>query len=509
MATPIPINHARFTSREAASATGGTLTTAAPENTETRACVHEGVTTDSRAVAVGGAFVALRGERHDGHAFLAAAVAAGATLLVVERGQGHSVESAAGAPSTTDVIEVDDTLVAWGDLARAHLTAWRQAPNRHRRVVAITGSTGKTTTKELTAALLATVDAVRATDGNLNNRIGVPAMLFTLGEHHRFAVLECGMSLRGEMAKLAHIVAPDVAAITIVGLAHAENVGGSVEGVAVEKAALYEGVASGGTVIANADDLLVMARATLAPKSVSFGRAANADVRLVERKPRGFAGSDLVLQRAGEAPFAVFLPIVGEGAAIDFACAIASADAALGALVKPSRGGLTIEAIRAAAENMRTRPTSGRADVRTRSDGAVVVDDTYNANPQSMQNALESLSEIATAERRRAICVLGEMKELGPASEAAHDALGESVADARVDVFIGCGGLVNRAITRAAARGVRTIAAASAEEAASVARREVGAGDVVLVKGSRSVGTERVVEALFETSAHGNGTAAP
>lgn len=488
MATPIPTNRARVTSAGAALATGGSLVA------RDGARVHAGLTTDSRAVVSGGVFVALRGDLHDGHRFLDAAIAKGATLLVVERGR---------APSLTgdfDVLEVDDTLVAWGDLARSHLAAWRgSVPSR--RVVAITGSVGKTTTKELTRAILAMVGPVRATDGNLNNRVGVPAMIFTLDEAFSFAVLECGMSLRGEMAELARIVRPDVAAVTVVGMAHAENLGGTREGVATEKIALLAGAAESAILIVNADDALSLPRATsiAAGRSiVTFGRAPDADVRLENRSSEGFAGERVSLARRGSEArggadaFDVLLPIMGEGAAVDLACAVAAASAAAGRRIAP-------EEIASALQTVRL--SGGRANVATRLDGVVVVDDTYNANPQSMANALQSLAEAARREGKRAVCVLGEMKELGPTAAEAHDALGDAVADAGVSLFVGCGGLVDRALARAQSRGVKTIAARDADDAAAIATREVRANDIVLVKASRSVGAERVVAALLGGSA--------
>ena len=483
MATPIPKNRAPMSGREATLATAGQLRGDA--RTE-----HHGLTTDSRAVSPGAVFVALRGETHDGHRYLAAAERAGATLLVVERGAAKLDEL------RVDVLEVDDTLRAWGDLAAFHLRRWREG-DRAVRVVAVTGSVGKTTTKELCAALLraaAGVSAVVATAGNLNNRIGVPAMIFTLTEAHRFAVLECGMSLPGEMGELARIVRPDVAAVTLIGLAHAENLGGTREDVAREKGALLRGAAAGATLIVSADDALSVAEAQAAAQLESgralrvFSRHAPSDLAVVERESLGFRGARLRLEWRGGRCVSVAFPLVGEGAAVDFACAALAVEAALGRPV-------TDEELGAAAAAVSSIP--GRAAVAVRSDGAIVVDDTYNASPQSMDNALASLSETARADGRRAVCVLGEMRELGPQAAEAHDELGDAVARASVGLFIGCGGLMDRAVARAKEKGVPAVAAGSVEAAAALALREVTPRDVVLVKGSRSIGTERVVRALM------------
>ena len=392
MATPIGANRAVVEARSVAQATGGRLV----RSTTGRAA--HGVTTDSRAVVRGGAFVALRGEKHDGHAFIGAAIEAGAALVVVERGR-------APEDARADAVEVDDTLVAWGAIARAHLHAWRSA-NSAARVVAITGSAGKTTTKELCAALLRTVGQCHATAGNLNNRVGVPAVILELEAKHRFAVLEVGMSLPGEIGVLARIVEPDVAVVTNVGLAHAGGVGGTIADVAREKGALFEGVRPGGVIVANGDDPAVMAQVGRAPRSArltSFGRQdIAARYRLLEREPLGPEGSRLRIDRGRGDVVSVVLPIPGEAAAIDFAAALAAADAAVEGSVDPSRAMGSLA------------PIPGRMRV-CRSHGLTVLDDAYNANPASMRAALSTLAEWADGRR---VAVLGEMKELGPAAES-------------------------------------------------------------------------------------------
>jgi UDP-N-acetylmuramoyl-tripeptide--D-alanyl-D-alanine ligase len=247
MATPIPQNLAPLGARDVAAATGGQVVAraagrqggSAPLGDAGPGVVAHGVTTDSRAVVPGGAFVAIRGAARDGHAFLGAALAAGAVLLVVERGR---------APEETgraDVVEVDDTVAAWGTLARAHLRRWRrESPGA--RTVGITGSAGKTTTKEICAALLGPPTVRHATTGNLNNRIGLPAVALQVEARHRFLVLEMGMSEPGEIAALCAIAEPDVGVVTNVGLAHAGGVDGTLRGVATEKGALFEALRAGG-----------------------------------------------------------------------------------------------------------------------------------------------------------------------------------------------------------------------------------------------------------------------
>jgi UDP-N-acetylmuramoyl-tripeptide--D-alanyl-D-alanine ligase len=472
MATPIPPNRAALDARALAAATGGRVTRADGGG------VAVGITTDSRAVTPGCAFVALRGASHDGHAFVPAAVRAGATLVVVERGRSPD-------GGRVDAVEVDDTLVAWGAVAREHLRAWRRSRG-DARVVCITGSAGKTTTKEMCATLLRAVGECHATTGNLNNRVGLPAVALGAEARHRFVVLEAGMSVPGEIAALASIAEPDVSLVTNVALAHAGGVGGTVDDVAREKGALFGGVRPGGAIVVNRDDAAVMAQAERAGGAAraTFGRDAGADVRLVAREAAGIDGSRVVVERAGRrASFRV--PIAGEAAAIDFVAALAAAEVAVGAI-----GAIDDPRVAEALESI--APLAGRMRVLRVGD-VVVIDDAYNANPASVRAALAALAEIGQGRR---IAVLGEMKELGPAAEREHAALGDAVAASGVGLLVSCGGLAD-VIARAAARaGVQVVSARDAAGAALVAVELVRPGDAVLVKASRSVGAEVVVDAL-------------
>jgi UDP-N-acetylmuramoyl-tripeptide--D-alanyl-D-alanine ligase len=477
MATPIPRNQASFTVDAVAAATRGTVVRRGAASGAT------GVVTDSRALEPGNVFVAIRGDLHDGHAFVLAAGRARASVIVLERGRAASfVDPVVGDAA---FIEVDDTLVALGDLARAHLAAWR-AERPGQKVVAITGSAGKTTTKELAAALLGAVGPTHFTAGNLNNRVGVPLVVLGLERGHRFAVLEMGMSLSGELEAITSFARPDVAVITNVGLAHAEGVGGP-DGVMHEKGAVYRALDAGGIAVVNADD----ERATRAAQGiraqtlVTFGTAAHAAYRLVRREPRGDSGSAVTFATPGR-ELTVHLPLPGEVAAVDLAAALAAQEAASGVL-------LPAEAIDRALASVHV---AGRATVKHLGEEIVVLDDTYNANPASMRSALATLGEVAR-ERRR-VAVLGEMKELGAHAEAEHVALGDAIAAAGVSLAIGCGGLISRSLERAAELGVACIMTHSTEEAAREATARVRPSDAVLVKGSRSVGAERVVAALTE-----------
>jgi UDP-N-acetylmuramoyl-tripeptide--D-alanyl-D-alanine ligase len=291
------------------------------------------------------------------------------------------------------------------------------------------------------------------------------------------------MSVPGEIAALGALVEPDVAAITNVGLAHAGGVGGGIDDVACEKGALFAAVRPGGVCVANADDPAVLEQLPRAPRGAlvtTFGRREDASYRLLEREPLGLDGSRLRIDRRGRGVVSVRLPIPGEAVAIDLVAAVAAADAASGADLD----------VQAAVRGL--APLAGRMHVR-RARGVTILDDAYNANPGSMRAALATLAECGGARR---VAVLGEMKELGPAAEREHEALGQAVASAGVALLVSCGGMADLVADGARARGVDVVLAAGAEEAARAAVDRVRPGDVVLVKASRSVGAERVVEAL-------------
>jgi UDP-N-acetylmuramoyl-tripeptide--D-alanyl-D-alanine ligase len=512
MATPIPDNRASFELGDVALATGGSIVRRGSASEQPTA----GVFSDSRAVKPASLFVALRGDAHDGHAFVGAAVAKGARVVVVERGRAAELTETLG--SEASVVEVDDTLVAWGALARAHLTKWRME-SVDGRVVAITGSAGKTTTKELTAALLAEIAPTHYTAGNLNNRIGVPAVIFALEATHRFCVLEMGMSLPGELDAICSFAKPDVSIVVNVGVAHSEGVGGR-EGVMKEKGAVYRALGSDGIAVVNSDDDFVRRAARLARvrRVETFGRAGLssrrpgsfaeeglsealardpshptsmppsapstglAHYRLLERSPEGL-GSRLLISCAGR-ELSLHLPLPGEAAAIDLLAALAAQEAV-------SREVLPLQAVEHA---LTTLHVEGRGTVRMIGDDVLVLDDTYNANPSSMRAALATLAEIGG--KRRKIAVLGEMKELGALAEQEHVVLGDVLVDAGVNLAIGCGGLIDLALEQAASRGVEIVRCADTAAAAAVAPSHVRSGDAVLVKGSRSTKTETVLAAL-------------
>jgi UDP-N-acetylmuramoyl-tripeptide--D-alanyl-D-alanine ligase len=467
MPTPIPTNAARFTPWEVARATGGRLVHLLDDRESV------GVTADTRAVQPGCLFVALVGERLDGHAFVADALARGAVAVVVRDGHGS------GLPA--NVVEVQDTLVAWGDLARAHLERWRRG-HASSSVVCITGSAGKTTTRLLTAALLAERRSVVASLGNLNNRVGLPAMAFTADASRDAAVFEVGMSLRGEIAQLASIARPDVGVLLNCGVAHAEGVGGTRSDVAREKGALLEALPASGVAIVNGDDHAALGQIVRTVASpVRFGKGAGNDVRLVLREPHA-SGARLTISNRGR-QLQVDLPLAGEAAAIDCLAALAAAEAIAGPLADDeiAHALATVQAM------------EGRARIH-RAGTVQLIDDAYNANPSSMSASLQMVVEVAKGARIG--LVLGDMKELGPLSAESHRELAECIRHTRAGWIILCGQAVRHTYDRLEELGIHAQCVPDAEAALVAAQRWIESGDVVLVKGSRSLGLERVVSGL-------------
>jgi UDP-N-acetylmuramoyl-tripeptide--D-alanyl-D-alanine ligase len=477
MGTAIPQNRALFTVEEIARATDGRILSGGGTSI--------GVFTDSRAITEGAAFVALKGDKFDGHAFLAGAVALGARTLVVSR-DDLGPWDAGVAPA---VVRVDDTRRALGALARAHRTRWGNlaAP---RIVVAITGSAGKTTTKSVLARVLDAMapGAVHATAGNLNNDIGVPMTLFGLTETHHYAVVEVGTSARGEIENLAQIARPDAGVLTLVAAAHTAGLG-SIEDVAHEKGALFAALPAGGLAVANADDARAKGELerSAAKTALTYGFSENADYRVSLAASRGAAGNRLRIMR-GTSALEIESPLLGEAGALAVAASLAVAEWALGRAAEVAELQSALSPL-AAAED-------GRLSLVALADGTLVIDDSYNANPASMEASLRAATGVAARERRRLVVVLGEMRELGAMSMREHDHLGEVVARTEAAEVICVGGDAERVTREAARAGKSAWFALDAEQAIGTVLSRVVPGDVVLVKGSRGVATEKIVRAL-------------
>lgn len=434
-----------------------------------------GVSTDSRRIAPGELFVALAGERFDGHGFVARALERGAAAAVVSRraGDGRDIPQ----------VLVKDTRAALGQLG----AAWRSGFSLP--VVALTGSNGKTTVKEMLAAILAAHCGERAdvlaTEGNLNNDIGLPLMLLKLRERHRYGVFELGMNHLGEIEYLSRLASPTIA---LVNNAHRAHIGllGSLEAIARAKGEIYAGLGPGGIALVNEDETSAGHWKGLAAsrRVITFGMAASADVRGMLETGYGQPGASAQVRFVTPLDaFAATLRVPGEHNARNAIAACAAAYA----LDVPARA---IQAGLAAFAG-----SKGRLEMRRGSGGSVLIDDTYNANPESMKAAIRVL---ARAPGRRAL-VMGDMGELGEGAAALHAEIGAFAKGAGIDRLLGFGPFCLHAV-EAFGAGASHHEALEALVAAS--REEDRAGITILVKGSRSMRMERVVERLAAEDGH-------
>jgi len=455
---------------EVAELIGGRLADADPD-----ALVTGAVEYDSRLVAPGGLFLALPGERVDGHDFVVTAAAQGAVAAIVTR------------PVQGPRIEIEDGVAALTALAAA---VARRLPGL--TVVGITGSSGKTSTKDLLAHLLARCGPTVAPAGSLNNELGHPYTVLRATPATRFLVLEMGSRGIGHLRHLAAIAPPDIGVVLNVGSAHLGEFG-SREAIAQAKGELVEALSADGLAVLNADDPLVRAMAgRTSARVVTTGEAADADVRADGVELDDLGRASFTFHAAGDRA-AVTLGLVG---AHHVGNALAAAAVALEA-------GMTVAAI-ASALGEATPASRWRMEVSERADGVVVINDAYNANPESMRAALKTLASVARARRStgaRSFAVLGQMAELGPDGPLEHDALGRLAVRLDISRVIAVGEPARPIQHGAALEGswdgestwVPDVAAA-----VSVLRAELRPGDVVLVKASRAASLERVALAIAD-----------
>jgi UDP-N-acetylmuramoyl-tripeptide--D-alanyl-D-alanine ligase len=463
----------RFTDDQVLRATGATRARKGARAAYTAVC------TDSRHLEKDCIFVALKGERFDGHDFLQLVGKQGAAAVIVKRGQER-----AEPDEGVTVFEVDDTLAALGALARAHRRKFKIP------IGAVTGSNGKTTTKELIAAILATRGPVLKTEGNLNNEIGVPITVFNLEDRHVAGIIEMGMNHPGEIGRLTSIAQPDAGIITIVQPAHLEGVG-SIEGVANAKGELFKGLKGTSIAVVNLDDHRIVEQAKLSgAKTLTWGRAPLAQVRLLKVEPHGREGLSITVRYKGT-DYPVALRLIGDHNAMN-ACGAFALCIALG--YKPEECVRGLEAAQSHARRLQVLDAPG---------GITVVDDCYNANPASMKAALEALGGLAA--EGRAIAVLGDMLELGKEEMKAHEQMGVHASDLckRVAFF----GTRMKAAYNVAQKKLQRNAAHfdKVELLVDWLKNDLEKGDVVLVKGSRGMKLERVVDALTGKQSGGGG----
>lgn len=432
--------------------------------------VFESVSADTRSLQAGALFVALRGPNFDAHDFLEAAREQGAVAALVSR----------PAANTLPTIQVEDTRLALGRLAAAWRGRW-SIP-----VVAVTGSNGKTTVKEMIAAILAQRGSVLATQGNLNNDIGVPLTLLRLRDEHRYAVIEMGANHTGEIAYVAQLARPTVAVVTNAGTAHLEGFG-SLEGVARAKGELFQSLDEEGVAVLNADDRFAGLWAELigTRRTVRFGLDQAADVSVVAGTEQ-MEVSDLLATyftlRTPSGDISIRLQLCGRHNVIN-ACAAAAAALTASASIEDVQQGLaSLQAVK------------GRLQLKLAGPDLRVLDDTYNANPASLRAALQVLAMA----RGRKILVLGDMGELGAGAEDIHGELGEEARAAGVEQLFTTG-VLSRFTAQNFGAGARHF---STQQDLIAALREVLSGMAtrpvtVLVKGSRRMQMERVVTALL------------
>ena len=435
-----------------------------------------GAAVDSRLVAPGEVFIALPGERVDGHAFVAEAVARGASALIVTRPVSDPV-----ALGDVTVIRVADPLAALGDVA----TGWRRrfVP----LVVGVTGSIAKTSTKEAVAAVLATRFRTLRSEGNQNNEIGLPLTLMRLGPEHEAVVLEMGMYVGGEIADLARMASPRIGVVTAVQPVHLSRIG-SLEAIEAAKGELLDALPSDGTAILNADDPIVRGMgARSVARSLSYGFAADADVGAEAVTSAGLDGMRFVLRVAGvRRPMTI--PTLGR----------LSVHNALGAAAVGRAADLSLDEI---AAGLATGWSAPHRVQLVRLGSVTLVDDTYNASPRSVVAALELLAGLPG--RRGA--VLGEMLELGDASDEGHRVVGEAAArmvDWLVVVGAGASGIAEGA-QAAGMDPASILRVRDADVALEAIPPRLRDGDVVLVKASRGMALDRVVDGLRRELEHG------
>jgi UDP-N-acetylmuramoyl-tripeptide--D-alanyl-D-alanine ligase len=459
-----------LTIEEVLKATGGKLLQGE------RNTFFQGISTDSRTVTEGELFIALKGDRFDGHHFALEVLEKKAGGVVIEEDKVGEFRWNGYRPRA--VIAVKDTLFALGDIAHD----WRR---KYRTpVVALTGSNGKTTTKEMIAACLETTFPILKTKGNLNNLIGLPLTLLTLTEKERVVVLEMGMNVPGEIRRLTEIAEPDIGLITNIQKVHLEGMG-SLEKVKEEKGELFQRMRRDGTILVNQDDpqVIDLAHHYLGQK-ITFGIEHPAEVMAKEIRLRGVEGTFFTLILEGEV-IEIHLRLLGRHFVPN----------ALSAIAVACLFGVEVRQAKEALEHFQPFPM--RMEVVPLKGKETLINDAYNANPYSMELALGTLAE-AKGEGR-AFAVLGDMLELGNFTKEAHEQLGEKVSELSIDFLLALGEEAPVVVESAIRHGFPTERARIVEshsEAISQLRQMIQSGDWILVKGSRRMAMEKIVEGL-------------
>jgi UDP-N-acetylmuramoyl-tripeptide--D-alanyl-D-alanine ligase len=427
--------------------------------------VAQGYSIDSRTVRPGELFFAVQGERLDGHGFVPQALEKGAVAAVVRKDQ------LARYPARTRLLVVDDTLTALQTLATAVRRLWGKP------LIGVTGSVGKTTTKEAIAHVLATRFRVLKSEGNFNNHFGLPLMLLKLEPEHELAVIEMGMSHAGEIAALAKIAQPEIGVVTNVAPVHLEFFS-SIAGIARAKYELIESLPAGGTAVLNVDDEYVSQFGRdFHGKVVAYGMQSVADVRAENVQPRGAEESafDVVVGNRREK---AVLPLVGAHNVYN----------ALAAVAVGIERGLSLAQATGALRSL--TPADKRGQV-VKLGNITIINDCYNSNPKALEAMVDTLA-VMPAKRR--IVAAGAMLELGPSGEELHRKAGEHIARKKIDLLLGVRGQAQNMVEAARDAGMRAEFVNTPEEAGEWLARETRDGDVVLLKASRGVKLERALD---------------
>jgi len=460
-----------FILEEVLKATGGRLLQG-KEKTSFR-----GISTDSRTVAEGELFIALKGERFDGHQFAIEALKKRAGGVIIEEDKVRDIRWNGYRPSA--VIAVKDALHALGDIARERRRKFGTP------VVALTGSNGKTTTKEMISVSLEAAFPVLKTKGNLNNLIGLPLTLLNLTEQERIVVLEMGMNVPGEIRRLTEIAEPDVGLITNIEGVHLEGMG-SLERVREEKGELFRRMRQDGTILVNQDDPRVIDLASeFHGQKITFGIDHPAEVMAKEIRLQDVGGTSFTLMMEGVI-LEITLPFLGGHFVSNALSAIAAA----------SLFGIELEKVKEALEHL--SPSPMRMEILHPQEGVTLINDAYNANPRSMELALEVLSQMKG--KGRGIAVLGDMLELGEYSVEAHQHIGERIGELSIDFLLALGEEAPVLVESAMRHGLDSEKARIVEshtEAISMLKKMARDGDWILVKGSRRMGMEKIAEGLM------------
>jgi len=471
MATPIPHNYASFSLDEVLLATGGRLARKGQQQAH-------GVATDTRESLKDKIFVALRGERYDAHEYLSHAVEAGAVLLVAQEVRPDQLLL------DVSLVLVPDTLRALGQLALFHRNRWGKS------VVVIGGSAGKTTTRSVTSRLLETVlpTRVAATVGNLNNRVGVPMTLLGLEEKHEVAVLELGTNQHGEMQELSLMARPQAALLTLIDWEHSQGLG-DLDGIEREEGALFAGLDEFGVALGYGED----------PRVKRQVNQAKAHKKLFY----GFEGEEFAAlrQRTAIAPNKVELRVALAGRELCIETGLLGRPGSLAVLA-----GLSIcEALypgkieeRAASFALADAGEPGRSQLIALTNGAWILDDSYNSNPVSVRNSIHTGQELTGQTGGKLYLALGEMLELGAFSEAAHEEMGVLAAKSGAAFLVGIQGDTRLTVDHAGALGLDSQFVERSAEASDLFAERLRLGDVLVVKASRGVRAERLVNDLVE-----------